>query len=361
MTDVAAPLARLPLTGLHRKLGARLGAFLGHAIPLVYGEPAAEDATLRERCGLLDLSFLARLELLGEDRQRFLNGLVTCDVKSLRPGEGAYGFFTAQKGQVLADVVVLALVDRLWLMLPAGKATSIDAHLKKYRIADRVELMPLDDLLPLALVGPGAAAALGPIAVGEASWSNAKTMLLGSEVHVARWDRLGAPACVLWVSASVAGPLVEALIGERGVEPVGVEAAETLRVEAGIGRCGQDFGEDHFPQETGAEGEAVSYTKGCYLGQEVVARIHYRGGVQRALRGLRFASAEPPALDTPVLAGAEPVGRVTSVCRSPRLGAIGLAVLHKKAGEPGARVALAGGGAAEIVDLPFDSRAPVAP
>ncbi|MGE5234377.1 MAG: YgfZ/GcvT domain-containing protein [Acidobacteriota bacterium] len=354
MTQPSAPaIARLPLDRWHRARGARMEPFLGRLVPRSYGDPAAEERAARSGCGLLDRSFHDRLELRGEDRQRFLHGLLTCDVKALAPGQGAYGFFTAIKGQVLADVVVLALEDRLWLELPAGQAEPIAAHLRKYVVADRVEIAPLADMVPLLLLGPQLPPALAELALPAAPWSHARTSVLGTEVHAARAARAGAPALELWVSASIAGPFAEALVGELGVQPVGFEAAEVLRIEAGVGRFGQDFGPEHFPQETGAEAEGVSYTKGCYLGQEVVARIHYRGGVQRALRGLRFAGAEPPALGAAVEAAGETVGQVTSACRSARCGAIGLAVLHRKAGEVGATVEIAGDGRAEIVVPPF--------
>ena len=116
----------------------------------------------------------------------------------------------------------------------------------------------------------------------------------GTEVELQRTGRLGAEVYTLWVSASIARHLVERLLEEPAVETVGFEALEILRTEAGMPRFGRDFGPESFPQETGAD-EAVSYTKGCYLGQEVVARIHYRGGVQKALRGLVFQPGSTPS------------------------------------------------------------------
>src|SRR5215203_4960387 len=113
-----------------------------------------EYQALRAGCGLADLSEMGRLEILGPDRLRFLNAYVTCDVKGLAPGEGAYGFFTNPQGRILSDAVVLAHEDRLWLQVAAGQAEAIASHLKKYILADRVEVRGLDDMLPLCLVGP---------------------------------------------------------------------------------------------------------------------------------------------------------------------------------------------------------------
>jgi folate-binding protein YgfZ len=176
-------------------------------------------------------------------------------------------------------------------------------------------------------------------------------MVHGTEVELQRVGRMGAEAWALWVSASIIKPLSEQLLEIPGVEPVGSEALEILRVEAGIPRFGIDFGPDNFPQETGAE-EAVNYTKGCYLGQEVVARIHYRGGVQKTLRGLVFETAPVPG--TPLLFEGREVGAVTTVVESVALGRpAGLAILHRRGAQPGIRLDLSDGGTAEVRDLPL--------
>ncbi len=318
---------------------------------LDYGDPLAEAAALRDGAALVDRSYVGRLALRGADRQRFLNGLVTCDVKALAPGRGAYGFFTDPKGRVLADVVVLALAEALWLELPPGSSAAIAAHLRKYLIADRVEVLELEDRVPLTLAGPLAAAALGKPPLDDA-WQHCSREIAGAPVVCVREGRLGVPGFTLWVEAADAAPVWRELLG-RGVLPAGREALEMVRIEGGVGRYGQDFGAEHFPQETGAEAAAVSYTKGCYLGQEIVARIHYRGGVQRSLRGLRFLG-EPPPVGTQVMGEGRESGAITSVARSPRWGAIGLGVMHQRVGEVGAEVSLADGNTATLVALPFD-------
>ncbi len=146
----------------------------------------------------------------------------------------------------------------------------------------------------------------------------------------------------------------EHLLEIPGVVPVGFEALEVLRTEAGIARFGRDFGPENFPQETGAEEESVSYTKGCYLGQEVVARIHYRGGVQKTLRGLDFGAGPAPAPGTALLFEGRESGAATTVLDSVALGRpIGLGILHRRAAEPGAKLELAGGGEAVVRELPF--------
>jgi folate-binding protein YgfZ len=311
---------------------------------------AAEEEyrALREGCGLADRSAMGRLEILGADRHRFLNAYVTCDVKSLAPGEGSYGFVTSHQGRILSDFVVTALEDRLWLLLPPGQDEAVAKHLRKYILADRVEVLPLADMLPVTLLGPRAAEALGDAVLpppGE--WRHIRSRVHGTEVELQRSGRLGAEAYTLWVSASIAKPLIEGLLEDPAVRRVGAEALEVLRAEAGIPRFGQDFGPENFPQETGAE-EAVSYTKGCYLGQEVVARIHYRGGVQKTLRKLVF-DGPTPAPGTPLLYDGRAAGAATTVVEPPAPGrAIGLAILHRRAAEPGTRLEVQGGGVAEV-------------
>jgi len=352
-------------------------------VPMRYGPLAAEHAALRQGCGLADRSWVGRLEMLGADRTRFLNAYVTCDVKGLAPGQGAYGFFTSPQGRILSDLVLLAREDRFWLELPAGAEEEVAGHLRKYLIADRVELRPLAGWLPLTLAGPGAAAVLAGLQpqglqapafqLPEAAWSHAGTSVAGIEVIVQRTGRLGVPALTLWVQAARAGDLHAALLAGHDVRPVGFEALEVVRVEAGMPRFGLEFGPQSFPQETAAE-EAVSYTKGCYLGQEVVARIHYRGGVQKALCGLVFDAGLPLAEltpGTPLLYEGREAGTLGTAVLSPVVERpIGLAILHRRAAAPGSRLAVGGAGepgggagAAEVHELPLtavDETPPVA-
>ena len=289
-----------------------------------------EYAALTSGCGLADLSWRGRLEILGADRLRFLNAYLTCDVKSLVAGEGAYGFFTSAQGRVLSDAVVLAHADRLWVEVAADREEEIAKHLRKYVLADRVEVRPLGDMLPLALIGPRAGELRG---------------------------LLGAPAHALWVSASIA-PMLRAELRAAGAVEAGFDALEALRAEAGIPRCGQDFGPETFPQETGLDA-AVSYTKGCYLGQEVVARIHYRGGVQRAMRRLVFSAGEPPRPGAALLYEGREAGTATTVVVSPASGrTIGLGLVHKRAAEPGTRLDVEGEGGATAEVAPSLSSTP---
>lgn len=275
------------------------------------------------------------LRMTGEDRFRFLNGQVTCDVAKLEPGDGVYGFFTTAKGRIEADVTVVAEADALLLHLPAGQGPTIVERLRKYVIVDRVEIEPVDRVA-FAVVGPHADAARGVLPEGASS--------------LTRPDGFN-----VWLEPEDAASTESAwqAVGARSLD----EAVwELHRIQSGRPRWGTDFGLDHFPKETGLD-DAVSYTKGCYLGQEVVARIHYRGGVQRRLRGLRLDAGSPQELKgAQVLAGGKVVGRLGSVAAGPN-GALGLAILHDKA-EVGSTVELQGSdgelGRATVAELPFD-------
>lgn len=346
-----------PLAALHRRLGGRAAPAGAPTAVAGYGDLEAEYAALREGAGLLDRWPVARLRLTGEDRARFLQGLATCDVGALEPGAGAYGFLTSIKGRILADVAVLAADDALLLELPPGAGPAIRDHLAKYLIADRVEIEAADDLALLTVAGPAVREALD-LALPHEPWASAEVELLGVPARVVRQGHLGIEGCTVWVPAGRAEELAAALLDRHGerLAPVGHDAAERVRIEAGIPRIGADFDDGNFPQETGFGDEAVNYEKGCYLGQEVVARIHYRGGVNRGLRGLRLTPPQgtEPAVGAALLHDGRPAGELGSVTFSPAAGGwIGLSVLHHRAGDPGTVLELEGGGEAQVAPLPF--------
>lgn len=306
-----------------------------------YDLPMSDHDPLREGCAFVER--LADLvEMRGADRVRFLNGYLTCDTKPLALGEGTYGFVTEVKGHVLADVRVLAGEEALWLDLPAGKGEEVAAHLRKYVIVDRVEIDPLASWTAWTVAGPKAADVL---AAGELpAYGHREMDLDGLAARLFREEDLdGVAVYTLWSEHAVAD-----VLAARG-GAVAPEDLERLRIEAGRPLFGRDFGPENFPQETGLDG-AISYEKGCYLGQEVVARIHYRGGVNRQLRGLRLK--EEVAVGGKVLHDGREAGILTSATDSPRYGAIGLAILHKRV-EPGVSVEIEGGGTAVVCELPF--------
>lgn len=300
-----------------------------------------DGAALVERAA--DLVVLA-----GPDRLALLQGLVTVDVKGLAAGASAGGFFTTGQGRILADFRLLAFAETCALLLPPGTGEAIRSHLEKYKVASQVEIRAIGDRRLFELRGARASAAAemaralsgegGPAVVASDAASAGQFLLLlqASEVEdfLTNWMREANPLRLRRVSAA---------------------AREIARIEDGELQFGVDFAGENFPQETGRESD-ISYSKGCYLGQEVVARIHYRGGVQRLPRGLRFAGAVPPAAGTELVLDGRTVGRATSVALSPRFGALGLGLVHQRGATPGTRLEIAAGDSAEVVELPFLAR-----
>lgn len=291
-----------------------------------------------------------RLELSGADRARFLNGLVTAAIKELTPGTGTQGFFTARKGGVLADFVLLAHDDRFWLELPPGRGAAITEHLQKYVLADRVTISPLA-VAPLVILGAEAALTAKFGELPATPWSHRPVELGGRTVTLQQHPQRGAPAWQLWLPEAEIDGALAALTAELGAHVAAPEELEVLRVRAGIPRWGLDYGEDNLPQETGLE-SAIHYTKGCYLGQEIVARVHYRGGVQRGLVGLRLAANADPGAELSF--EDRLVGTLGSVVADPELGWLALAIVHRRGAEVGTRLLLPDGSPAEVVPLPFD-------
>src|SRR4051812_18843603 len=207
-----------------------------------------EYRALREGCGLADRSWMGRLEIRGADRHRFLNAYVTCDVKGLAPGEGAYGFLTSHQGRILSDLVVTALEDRLWLLLPPDQEETVARHLRKYILADRVEVLPLADMMPITLIGPRAAEVLGdagPPPPGD--WRHVRSRVHGTEVELQRAGRLGAEAYTLWASASIAKPLIEGLLEDPAVRRGGGAALGGAGAPAGDPPLATGFRPGRFP------------------------------------------------------------------------------------------------------------------
>lgn len=352
---MAEPATRAPLELGPAALAETADGLLAAAH---YQDAAGEYRALDRGCGLVDRLWVEHLELRGEDRGRFLNGMVTGDTRSLAPGEGRFVFFTSVQGKILAEARVRALAESLLLELPAGRAAAIAEHLARYVVADRVALALRPEMRALCLIGPDAESVAARLAGGrplpEGRWSSRQVSYEGYEVVLGREERLGGPAVSLYLAAADAAAVADSLL--RPVEgpaaqPAGVVAAEARRIEAGQARFGPDYGPDRFPQEVG-ESDALDFEKGCYLGQEVVARIHYRGKVNHRLCGLRLDGSELPAPGSAVELEGQEAGRSGSAVRSPGSGrSLALAVLHRRATE-GARVEVAGS-PAEVVDLPF--------
>jgi folate-binding protein YgfZ len=360
----------LPLHALHQSLGANFVLVNGAEVVADYGDGPAEHRALHETAGVLDLSFRGRLCLTGADRVRFLHGQITNDVKKLRTGEGCYAALTTAKGKLQSDLNVFALPDELLLDFEPGLTAAVTQRLEKNLVADEVQVV---DVAPhyglLGVQGPKAETVVRALDLfpdlprPPLSFVKTTAPTLG-ELYLVNHPRLGQPGFDLFVPGAGLSAVADQLIAAAkavGGRACGWTAMETARIEAGIPRFGADMDEAHLPLECGIEARAVSYTKGCYIGQEVLNRIHSIGHVNRALCGLRLADdlKIPPARGATLFHGDKEVGCLTSVVRSPRFRAtLALGYVRREANAVGTELVVQAGGMetrARVVPLPFAS------
>lgn len=355
-------IVQSPLANLHASMPAPLVAYHGAEVPARFTEPGAEHRAVRSAAGLFDFSFRSRFTLTGEHRTRFLHRIISNDVKSLTPGRGVYATLLSAQGRILADFYVYADADRLWIDTDADLAAKAMAILGRYVIGDRVAIEP-NEMGAVSVQGPESRRVLQSLfATVEAEstlqdeLSHVAAEFSGQPARIARRSSTGEEGYEFWLEPADLRNLWTRTL-ETGIAACGVEALETLRIEAGIARYGPDFGEDTLPLEAGLL-NALSFNKGCYIGQEIVERARSRGHVNWKLVGLRFApeAAVPAAgekLRGPNGAG---IGEITSACLSPALGRpLALGYVRREASEPGTSLISAGGAVAEVVTLPFVS------
>jgi folate-binding protein YgfZ len=305
----------------------------------------AQYRALREEAGLVDRSERGKLLVRGADAAEYLQAQVTNDIEAVAVGEGCYAALLDRKGHMRADMRLLRLADdELWLDTePIAKAELL-RHLDMYRIGRDVELV---DVTPertlVSIVGPGARelSGIGPLSPEHAH----RPLTLGEVECRAVATDLG----VDLIAAPQDADVLRDLLLDRGMAGVTEDAVEVLRVESGRPRFGAEMTAATIPAEAGINERAVSFTKGCYIGQETVARLHYKGRPNRHLRGLRLEA--PAEHDDPILLGEREIGKVGTACVSPALGPIALAIVRREA-QPGDRVAV-GAASGEIVELPF--------
>jgi tRNA-modifying protein YgfZ len=307
----------------------------------------AQYRQLREECGLLDQSERGQLLVSGSEAADYLQGQLTNDVEALGAGEGLYAALLDRKGHMQADMRVLRPGEGpdLWLDLEPEGLEAARRHLQMYKIGRDVEVADASgERVILSLIGPRAVEIAGSAALPE---NACEEVTIGGAQCLAVGTAAGID---LFVPAAERERVCEALLGGGAVE-VAPEAAEILRIEAGRPRFGAEMGTETMPAEAGIVEQAVSFTKGCYIGQETVARLHYKGKPNRHLRGLRLSAPAQPGESLRL--GDKEVGTLGGATVSPSLGPIGLAILRREA-EPGATLAVGEDGVtAEVVALPF--------
>lgn len=292
------------------------------------------------------------IAVAGRDRASFLQGLLTNDIVALQPGSGCYAAWLTAQGRMLTDLVVLESGDMILLDVPLAECVPTLTRLEQYLFSEDVQIADLSaSLRAVWLHGAGAPALLASLAdecAQAGSWSqhtNARVQLGGNSVVVARRDQLGVPGFCLYVGADAA-PALEALLSGAGAAAVDASWLEAARISAGYPVFGVDMTADTIPLEAGIESSAISFTKGCYVGQEVIIRVLHRGQgrVAKKLVALRIEDGVP-SRDARVYSGDRDIGWITSAARSARLGPIALAYLHREFLEPGTRVDVAVDGA----------------
>lgn len=329
----------------------------------------------RQAAGFIDRSARGKIAVTGADRATYLQGLLTNDIAALHPGTGCYAAYLTPQGRMIADLHVLELGDMMLLDVHPDVKDRVLARLEEFVILEDVQLADRTEVLALlSLHGPHAAASLARALAGAsgegtisadqlarfADHQNVRVPFRGSSAIIARNDQVGLPGFDIYAERGSAGVLREALLSTGPVELDG-ETFEILRVEAGRPAFYVDMDEDTIPLEAGIEDRAISFTKGCYVGQEVIIRILHRGHgrVARRLVGLTVAGGpgEVPARDDAVFAGDKEVGRVTSAVFSPGLDRpVALSYVHRDLAVPGASVEVEHGGRrlrATVTVLPF--------
>jgi len=308
--------------------------------------PAREYVAASEEAGLLDRSERGKLSLSGSDAAAFLDSVLSNDIAALAPGQGADATLLTHKGRMLAEVRVLKTDEELLLDTERVALQALFDALHQFRIGYRAELHKRTlEVALLSLVGPKSDSLLVKTPAAE-EFSHVASEVAGHSVRVVR-TRLGLDVfCDAEDREAVWSGLLAA-----GALPVGEATFEGIRIEAGIPRYGVEMDETTMPQEAGINERAVSYSKGCYIGQETVARLYWKGKPNRLLRGLRFSK--------PIESGAllrqneRDVGSVASITASPRFGLIGLALLRREV-EPGDILDVADTTSlATVVELPF--------
>lgn len=306
----------------------------------------AEYRQIREECGLLPRDERVILSVKGPEAADYLQGQLTNDIEAIEPGHGCYAALLDRKGHLQSDMRVLRVSDdEIWVDVEASAADAVFRHLNMYKIGREVSVEKSGRKI-LSLVGPASLEVLGTSPGDE--YRSTPATIAGAECLVVATD-LGLDV----ICGEEDAAAVRTELESRKAVPVSAAAVEILRVESGRPRFGAEMNEKNMPAEAGIVEQAVSFTKGCYIGQEPVARLHYKGSPNRHLRGLRFDG--PVSTGDPVRLGDRELGSVGTAVLSPATGSIGIAILRKEA-EPGVTVEVGDAdspSSAEVVELPF--------
>jgi folate-binding protein YgfZ len=322
-------------------------------------------AAARHRAASLDRSRRGRILVSGADRRSYLQGLLTNDIAALAAGHGCYAAYLTPQGRMIADLYVYELGDVILISLEGGTKDTVLTNLDQFVFSEDVQLRDVTSVFAqIAVIGPEAASTLSTILGNSAEavaalpeHGNLRTVWKDEPVIVTRIDDAGERGYEVFVDRAKAGPFLSALDG-AGVVALDESTAEAIRIEAGVPLFRRDMTEETIPLEAGIEARAISFTKGCYVGQEVVIRVLHRGHgrVARKLVGLALGASAPAAAGAIVRSGDREVGHVTSSAVSPALKQpIALAYVHRDFVAPGTAVSVDGANAV-VTALPFVHR-----
>ena len=317
-------MSKVPLAAFWANLGGTLKKEKDWEIPSLFKDFSSECETVRKDVGFLDFSFRGKIEVTGKDRVSFLHNLLTNDIKNLGLGDGCYAALLNAQGRVLADMNVYVFANAILLETEGGLEKKLLQHLEKLHVNEEVEFKDVTfDWVLLSLQGPKAGALVSALIPGPTiivkEFHNTNLTILDTPITVICRSITGESGFHFLVPREKAEPFAKRILEVGrvyGIKPVGSNAFEILRIEAGIPRYGIDMDENTLLPETGLETTAVSETKGCYPGQEVVARIKTYGGLNRRLSGLIFEKEGLPRPGDKILKGKEEIGQVTSACHS---------------------------------------------
>ena len=332
-----------PLLDLHRSTGAEIDEYFGTLLPSHFGDFTAEYAAARCAVALVDTNFRALFSFSGPDAQRYVNAVLTSNVRDLKPGQGAVGLLLTPQGHILAEVETLALADSILAISHAMVRERTYSTFEKFIIMDDVTLEDVTSLTgTVDLLGPLAATLIleetgvdiAPVSAG----THIEATLASIPCHIIRRTWVDQPAATLVVARECLAALWKKLassVRAHDGAPAGMEALNSVRLEGGTPWFGHDYDDKNIPHEAGLEHSHINYDKGCYVGQEIVVRVQSRGHVNRRLTELQFLASTTPTPGTKLFTSGNvaviEVGHVTSSGYSPLLGRpIGIGYLRRE-------------------------------
>ncbi len=334
--------------------GARLGSYRGAETPATFGNASAEFDMLLHGAAIFDLGWQAKLQISGKDRTRWLNGMITNNIRDLAPGRGVYAFILTPQGHNQGDLTAYNRGEYLVATTDRDQVEKVAAVLQKYIIMDKVEIEDISEkLISLGIAGPKAAEALTKAGIDV-------SQLEAGQIVDAVWQDVGISVArnthpqmdgyEIWLAPEKVEKLWDALAA-AGATPAGSDALEMYRIARGVPRYGIDLRERDLPQETGQE-HALNFSKGCFIGQEIVERIRARGNVHRTFIGFEV-EGKPPQPGTKVRANEKDMGEITSATSLPNGHIVAVGYLRREVAGPGTAVQI-GEQSATVHNLPFE-------